>query len=99
MHDDLVRARDQFIAHSDEEIRKVDIYPPGAPVAEGFTSGGVSIAIRTLVYPISEFKLLRRLCYDLGSRIDRRTNALLAELYEGRELPRKPFLLTIDDEL
>src|SRR2546422_8964025 len=66
-HDELIRARHQFIAHSDEETRRVDIFPPGARVGEtGLTSGGVSISIRTIAFPTSRFHHIRDLCYDLG---------------------------------
>jgi hypothetical protein len=99
MHNDLVSARNQFIAHSDEEIRKVYIYPPGTSLPAGYTAGGVVIAINTLVYDISEFHLMKQLCYDLGSRLNDRTNSLLTELYEGQVLPSEYFLLTFDNEL
>jgi hypothetical protein len=100
MHNNLVSARRQFIAHSDEKIRKVYIYPPGTLIgATGLRSAGVSIAISTHAYGISKFYLIRRLCYDLGSRLNDRTEALLAELYEGRVLPSEHFLLTFNDEL
>ena len=98
-HDELIRARHQFIAHSDEETRRVDIFPPGARVGEtGLTSGGVSISIRTIAFPTSRFHHIRDLCYDLGSRLDRRVNALLTELYTGRKLPNESFQLTFDDD-
>jgi hypothetical protein len=99
-HDDLIKSRHQFIAHSDEEIRKVEIFPSGAPVGKtGLKSGDVSISIRTMAFPMSQFHHIRDLCCDLGSRLDRRINDLLAELYTGRELPNKSFRLTFDDGL
>jgi hypothetical protein len=99
-HDELIKARHQFIAHSDEEIRKAIIFPPGAPVGKtGLKSGGVSISIRTIAFPTSQFHHIRNLCHDLGSRLDRGVYAILADLYTDRKLPNKSFQLTFDDSL
>jgi hypothetical protein len=99
-HDDLIKSRHQFIAHSDEEIRKVIIFPPGASLGKtGLKSGGVSISIRTIAFRISKFHDIRDLCHDLGSRLDKRVNAVVTELYTNRKLPNKSFQLTFDDGL
>jgi hypothetical protein len=99
-HDDLIRSRDKFIAHSDEEVRRVEIYPPGAPLGEtGYLSGSVGVAVRTIAFPLSRFHDIRVLCSDLGHRLESRINILLAELYNSRELPNESFTLTFDDNL
>jgi hypothetical protein len=99
-HDKIIKARNQYIAHSDEEIRKVLIFPPGAPIGEtGYRAGDLSLTVRTMGFPLEWFPPIRDLCRDLGGRMDKRVNSLLAELYVGRELPAEAFPLTFDDDL
>jgi hypothetical protein len=99
-HHDLIKSRHQFIAHSDEEVRKVEIFPLGAPVGKTrFKSGNVGITVRTIVFLPSRFLHIRDLCFDLGDRLERRVNSLLVELYAGRELPAEMFPLTFDEGL
>jgi hypothetical protein len=81
-HDKIIKARHQYIAHSDEEIRKVLIFPPGARIGEtDYKVGDISLTVRTLGFPLSWFPPIRDLCLDLGGRLDKRVNSLLAELY------------------
>ena len=99
-HDALISARDKYIAHSDEEVRQVLIFPPGAPFGDtGLKTGDVSLTVRTMGFPLSWFPSIRDLCFDLGGRLDKRVNSLLAELYAGRELPAEAFPLTFDGDL
>jgi hypothetical protein len=99
-HNELIKARDQFIAHSDEEVRRVEIFPPGSPIREtGLQSGDVGIAVRTIAFPLSRFQHIRALCHDLGYRLNSRINNLLTELYNGQTLPNNSFPLTFDDDL
>jgi hypothetical protein len=100
LHDELIKSRDQYIAHSDKEVRKVRIFPHGAPLGEtGLKSGGVSLTVRTMAFSISWFQDVRSLCLDLGTRLNKRVEDLLTELYAGREMPPKAFELTFDDGL
>jgi hypothetical protein len=99
-HDELIKARHQFIAHSDEEVRRVEIFPHGSPIQEtGLKSGNVGIGVRTIAFPLPRFEHIRALCYDLGYRLNSRIEDLLAELYNGQTLPNKSFQLTFDDDL
>jgi hypothetical protein len=99
-HDALIRSRHQYIAHSDEEIKKVLIFPHGAALGEtGLKSGGISLTVKTMGFPLSWFPYIRNLCLDLGSRLDVRVNNLLAELYAERKLPAEAFPLTFDNNL
>jgi hypothetical protein len=99
-HDELIKARHQFIAHSDEEVRRVEIFPHGSSIKEtGLKSGGVGVGIRNIAFSLSYFEHIRALCYDLGYRLNRRVEDLLAELYNGQKLPNEAFQLTFDDGL
>jgi hypothetical protein len=97
-HDALIRARDKYIAHSDEEVRQVLIFSPGARIGEiGYRAGDISLTVQTMGFPLSWFPPIRDLCLDLGGRMDARVHSLLAELYTGRELPAEAFPLTVDE--
>jgi hypothetical protein len=97
-HDKLIKARNQYIAHSDEEIRKVLILPSGAPIGEtGLRAGDISLTVRTLGFSLSWFPSIHDLCLDLGSRMETRVNSLLAELYAGCQLPAEAFPLTFEE--
>jgi hypothetical protein len=99
-HAKIIKARHQYIAHSDEEIRKVLIFPPDAPIGEtGYRAGDLSLTVRTLGFPLEWFPPIRDLCLDLGGRLDKRVNCLLKELYAGWELPAEAFPLTFDEGL
>jgi hypothetical protein len=99
-HAELIKARHKFIAHSDEEVRRVEIFPHGSSVMEtGLKSGGVGVGVHTIVFPLSYFQHIRALCYDLFQRLDGRINNLLVELYNGQKLPNEPFKLTFDNGL
>jgi hypothetical protein len=99
-HEALIRARDKYIAHSDEEIRKVLIFPHGSDLLEtGFKAGDISLTVRTLGFPLEWFPSIRDLCLDLARRMETRVNSLLTELYAGRKLPAEAFALTFDEGL
>src|SRR5262249_46732066 len=96
----LIKSRDQYIAHSDKEVRKVRIFSHGAPLSEtGLKSGGVSLTVGTMAFSMSWFQDVRSLCLDLGTRLNKRVEDLLTELYAGREMPPEAFELTLDDGL
>jgi hypothetical protein len=99
-HDKIIKARHQYIAHSDEEIRKVLIFPPGARIGEtGYRAGDLSLTVRTLGFPLEWFPPIRDLCRDLGGRLNARVDSLLAELYAGQKLSAETFQLTFDEGL
>jgi hypothetical protein len=99
-HTRLLEARNKSIAHSDH--RRVQIAPPGCPAQVGpvraqFARTGVFV--EHTYYKLDWFKDVRDTCVDLGHRLHQECEALLRELYDGRQLPAAPFLLTFNDDL
>ena len=98
-HDALIDARHTYVAHSDSEVREVQILPPGAAIGS-WRSGTLSVMIKTTWWPLDSFDRVIEVCKDLGTRLDDETHALLDELYSGvAGVAISPFKLDPDDEL
>ena len=52
-HDLLIEARNTYVAHSDEGVRKVEIFPDGTPIPGGGGAAfvGLSIGVTTKIFP------------------------------------------------
>ncbi|MBW3670085.1 MAG: hypothetical protein KY432_00265 [Acidobacteria bacterium] len=99
LHDSLIEQRHQYVAHSDADVRTVDIIPPGATIPQfgPAISLGVQVAMR-LPDP-GYFEDVRELCLNLGSRLNEAVSSELQELYRDMELPRARFRLRVDEGL
>jgi hypothetical protein len=99
-HDELLSIRNQFVAHSDQDERTVQIVPPYV-IVPGATTHYVTIGVgvRTVGFPVRNFVVVRRMCVDIGRRLEKAINDLLDELYKDKILPAAIFQLTIDEGL
>jgi hypothetical protein len=100
LHDQVLEMRNQYVAHSDQAARAVRIMPagyviPGANVP--FVKTGISVS--NIGYNIEFVNAVSAHIVELGQRIDTEVEALLDELYMGKEMPKEPFDLVVDDSL
>jgi len=88
------------VAHSDQYERAVQIVPPYVTIP-GTTTHYVTITVgvRTVGQPVRNFPVVRRMCVDIGQRLEKAINDLLHELYKDKILPAAVFQLTIDEGL
>src|SRR5437773_2561704 len=93
-HDQLLSVRNQFVAHSDQDERTVQIVPPYVTVPGANTHyDKVGVGVRTVVFPIENFVVVRDMCLDIGRRIEKAIDPLLDELYKDKVLPAAMFPL------
>ncbi|MCW0423511.1 MULTISPECIES: hypothetical protein [Xanthomonas] len=101
VHNDVIRARHEVIAHNDQTARKLSIVPPGAAPDDIVPMSRIGIALKLDTYYISGgfFSSLGQVCEYQIKRLNKAIDDALDILYEGRELPSESFVLTLDDEL
>ena len=103
IHDKLIKARNEIFAHSDMNIRKVQIVPPNVSVIKNVNkelkSTQIGTQLNTYFFSIDFFKSVRKLILDLGSRLQKEIDRLIDDLYSNLELPKKEFDLKIDEGL
>lgn len=104
VHDSLMKARNEIVAHSDMSIRKVMIVPAGVVIGKlenGKEMKSASIGVQTNYYLFREHQIrdVHTLTRDLGHRLNMEIESRVAELYEGMQLPASPFNLRIDEGL
>ncbi len=103
LHNELVDARHEFIAHSDMRLRRALIVPKG--VAFGKINGKdlkfskTGTAINNTFQPVAKFSEYLKLIIFNEKRIKSDIDKLTNELYGGMDLPRKSFDLKIDEGL
>jgi len=99
LHDDLIEARDTYVAHSDSGSRTVDIIPAGTSF-RGHRAAGLSVAIKTTWWKVEFFPRIIAHCEDLFGRLDEETERLLHELFDGiAGVAINPFPLDPEDRL
>lgn len=98
-HEKLLKARNELIAHSDMVVRQVKIHPPGPSIVKGLKAVGVGYSIRNYSFSIRQVIDIRDAAVDLAKRLHTAVEKLLNDLYEGMDLPGKPFYLRFDDGL
>ncbi|MFO1077993.1 MAG: hypothetical protein U1E73_09765 [Planctomycetota bacterium] len=83
VHDALMDARHGYIAHSDKELRRVRLFPPGAPIDgrphSAPDSGEWKWAVRNLEFQINYEDLGAHLA-SMGNVIDEKVQELLSRL-------------------
>ncbi|MEI2260744.1 hypothetical protein OHC51_07260 [Stenotrophomonas indicatrix] len=101
VHNDVIRARHEVIAHNDQSARKLSIVPPGAAPDDVIPVSRIGIALKLETYYISGglFSSLGQVCDYQIKRLNEAIDDALDALYEGQELPSESFVLTMDDEL
>ena len=100
VHDKIMSARHELIAHSDLKARKAFIVTPGYPVGnKNLKSGEIGTQISMYFFPIQFFNFVHETATDLLKRIGSEIERLVDDLYRGLELPSKPFGLKADEGL
>lgn len=104
VHDDLVEARNQIIAHSDANARVVHICGPGTRLGEtdlfmGSSEEAIGTAVQTYIFGPDRLGEIEDSIAALGRRLDLAKQKVLLRLYGGFDLPRGRFRLRIDDGL
>lgn len=94
----ILQARNELIAHSDRYVRKAQIVPPGDSKLPGFKSVSVGYAIKGYSFTIKQVETFYQTSGDLAQRLHKAVVRLIEELYEGMDLPVKPFDLKSDNE-
>jgi hypothetical protein len=104
LHDDLIKARHEIVAHSDMSVRRASIVPPG--VVTGFFADGRELKSTRIghetsyyLFRIPRIREISDLTVDLGRRISLEIDTIIENLYSGMDLPRAKFRLRIDDGL
>jgi hypothetical protein len=100
LHKRILEMRNKIIAHSDFEIRKVQIIPPYCliPVLEQRTQN-IDFGIKTQALQIESVPIIRDMCINLGQRLLKEIEYRIDALYKDRILPAEPFDLTFDENL
>lgn len=103
IHRQIIDARHELIAHSDMTIRKAQIVPAGTRIGrhgdQDINSAGLGSQVSHYFFTISMFPEVKATAKIFGDRINSDIETLLHELYEGMELPKRPFDLKVDDGL
>jgi len=103
IHEDLMRTRHELIAHSDMTVKEAFIVPAGCEIGKDgdkpLVSDYIGVQISMQYFPRPMFERIHNLCVFQGSRINDEIDLLVEELYEGMELPARPFKIRIDDGL
>lgn len=81
LHEDLLRHRHQWIAHSDVGDRKVMIVPAGSRLAPGEHPLHAAIAVETAMFADDVIPEIRNLCSDLYQRLHNETEKLVDAIY------------------
>ena len=106
LHDDLLRARHELVAHSDATVRTAKIIPPDSFVGylgdeKRELRSGKRIGTETSYYlfQIPRIRQIPTITLDLTRRLNAEIDTLVDDLYGGMELPRGKFRLRIDEGL
>jgi hypothetical protein len=101
-HQMILRYRNQLVAHSDQEVRRIQIMPPNGsrfPNRKGYTALGPGFTVRGFGIRLSQVEVFYKLCGYQGQRLWNDVEKLLDELYGGMELPHREFDLKITEGL
>lgn len=103
IHEDLLKARHELIAHSDMTVKEAYIIPPGYEMGKdgekSIVSEFVAVQTTTEYFPRPMFEKAHKLCMFQGSRLNEEIDKLVTELYGNMELPNAPFKIKIHDGL
>jgi hypothetical protein len=103
LHDDLIKARRELVAHSDVSARKAKITPPGVVVGmldgKEFRSAKIGVETTYYLFTIPRILDIPPLTAYLGQQLGDEIERVLDELYDGMELPNATFPLRMDNGL
>ncbi len=95
----IIDARHKFIAHSDSDIREVTIFPPGTSIHKDIYPGDIGISVQSIYLELNKFTDIHETCHCLGTRSNEAIDQLMADLYDGLQLPNAPCNMRIDEGL
>lgn len=102
-HDKLIQARHELIAHSDMNVRKAYVVPPGCLIGihklKELRSDNIGCQVGLYYFPVGFFTKVWDTATDLSCRITKEINRLTDMLYCNMELPLRAFEIRIDDGL
>jgi hypothetical protein len=99
-HELLMTARHELVAHTDINIRKVKIVPPGpSGFLKGAQSKYVGYAVAGYIFTLSQVAIFQQHTSELGQSLHKEVEALLNKLYDGMELPNAAFDLRLTEGL
>jgi len=96
LHKKMIDTRNHYIAHSDSDVRRVTIIPPGTKNYGEYRSGrskDIGFEITNKRFEIATFTDILELCQDVGSSIHKDVNKLLDELFPSSSNPGSPIEL------
>lgn len=92
LHNRLIAHRDKVVAHSDYEMKKVQIVPRGYKNISGIDSStDINFTVSSTKLGIDLFPKIYQLCVDLGGRLEASARRNLENLYGQMDLPLRPF--------
>lgn len=100
LHNQLLEARHQYVAHSDHAIRKVTLIPPGNKlnILDNKRVADTSWEITNQRFELEVFSEIEQLCLDLGSRLYSEIKTQIGQLYPSTDAPGKHFSLLPERE-
>lgn len=103
VHNRLMAARHEMIAHSDIKVREAKIIPTGYSAGtwkgKEFKNERVGAQTDYYLYPVDFVPLVRETAIDLYRRVNEEIEKLVDELYGGMDLPARPFPIKFDEGL
>lgn len=91
-HELILENRDKLVAHSDGELRRVKIVPPGSTsVPDHPPSVGLGVQLNTSKIALDYLSVIENTCFDLGKRLNDKVDSELERMYGKMSLPKDPF--------
>jgi hypothetical protein len=99
-HHLLLKARNELAAHTDIEIRRLRIVPPGrSRFLKGHELKHVGFAVAGYIFTLAQVEIFGHHSAELAQDLFGEVEILLNKLYVDMELPNAPFDLRLNDGL
>ncbi len=99
-HNKLISTRNELMAHSDFNIRGVQIIPAGVKHRKiNFISKGIGVTVKTFYFPLERFRNIRANCLYLGSKLHVAIEEQIEILFGNMDLPNAPFDIRLNEGL
>jgi hypothetical protein len=101
-HKYILRYRNELVAQTDQDVRKIQIVPPNVcvvPTSNGSRTIGLGFRVHSYWVAMRQIPVMGQLAAYQATRLWDEVNKLFDELYEGMDLPNKEFYLRIDEGL
>jgi hypothetical protein len=94
----ILNARNQHVAHSDNNIRTITIYPKGhREEHDNRRAADTSYVIANHTFPLETFPIIKELCLRVGGRMEQEARKLLDRLCPPNDTPGAIFELLPDN--